>query len=63
MRYRDQLGNIHARAPRPDPERTFVWMAPADQGLFYGVALIVGAGHVFGLSLRRMEAAGPDVVR
>jgi hypothetical protein len=38
-------------------------MAPADQGLFSGGALIVGAGHVFGLFLRRMEAAGPDVVR
>ena len=40
-----------------------VWTAPADQGFFCSVAVDRGCGHVFGLSMRVMTPAGPDVVR
>jgi hypothetical protein len=40
-----------------------VWMTPADQGLFSGVALIVDAVMSSAFFARRMESAGPDVVR
>jgi hypothetical protein len=37
--------------------------APADQGLFFGVALVASAVMSSAFFLRRIGSAGPDVVR
>jgi hypothetical protein len=43
--------------------RPLIKGAPADQGLFCGIAFDRGCGHVFGLLMRVMTPVGPDVVR
>jgi hypothetical protein len=63
----DLVADKRLAAPVANDEREqghcHVWTAPADQGLFFGIARGLGCGHVFGLFARRMESAGPDVVR
>jgi hypothetical protein len=43
--------------------RCHVWTAPADQGLFFGVALVVGAVMSSAFYCGELRSAGPDVVR
>ena len=43
--------------------RCHVWTPPADQGLFFGVALIGSAVMSSASFARRIGSAGPDVVR
>jgi hypothetical protein len=57
------IWNIVEGPQQPPYWHCHVWTAPADQGLFCGVAFDRGCGHVFGLLMRVMTPVGPDVVR
>jgi hypothetical protein len=55
-------GTLWKDRSKPPYWHCHVWTAPADQGLFCGVAFDRGCGHVFGLLMRVMTPVGPDVV-